>query len=87
MWAIHSNTQLLSVDSFCPQVVQLHVGKEMQPGTIERGAEKTGGEWSNARPQLLISPFSCKHFKDTNKYYTLEPRHIRSITLIHPKIC
>lgn len=36
------------------QVVQLHVGEEMQLGTFEGGAEKARGEWDGAQPRLLI---------------------------------
>lgn len=56
---MHSDTAA-QCGFFCLQVVQLHAGEEMQPGTIERGAEETGGECPRARPQLLICLFPCK---------------------------
>lgn len=56
---MHSDTAA-QCGFFCLQVVQLHVGEEMQPGTIERGAEETRGECPRARPQRLISLFPRK---------------------------
>lgn len=46
-WPAHSGFLFL-------QVVQLHVGEEMQLGTFEGGAEKARGEWVRAQPRLLI---------------------------------
>lgn len=49
---------------FFLQVVQLHVGEEMQPGTFERGAEEARGEYplrSSTKLWPLISVCSCRN--------------------------